>query len=488
MPVSHSVICRVEAQAFSVVGLGYGDEGKGAVVDYLARTIPAIGVVIRCNGGSQAAHHVVSPMGISHCFSQFAAGLFAPQTESWLLDPLLVDPLAWEQEYQALLQYGIAHLAQRCWIDSACCLITPYHVYLNQITALLQGEQRDGTCGRGIYPAFVDQHTQDALVIADLANHAHLRRRLKKHRRQKLELMRQLLQTVPPTHPAWQLFQDACTPEIAEYLVTRYRHLVQSDCFQQADKMVLQQRLPTNQMVLFEGAQGSLLDKDYGFWPHVTPSNTTHRNARHLLATLAPDRPLQTIGVIRAYMSRHGQGVLVTEQATLDDAVQEAHNRNSGWQGKMRYGWFDAVAIRYAMAINGGVQRLVLTCLDQLAGLATLQIAIAYQLPPELIALAADYFVLKSTPNTAQIVDIRCPHPPTRHGQQQLTQLLLKAIPVYQEYPGFCLPPEPIQSWAQLPIPAQSYLAAIAEALGQPLAWITLKYQSQVYPLYPPEN
>ena len=132
-----------------VFGLGFGDEGKGSIVDALVRR-QGFRTVVRFNGGPQAAHHVVLPDGRWHCFAQFCSGMLSPRTQSWLSEFMLVDPLALQKEELALRKLGVQNAFQRLYIDAACVVVTPFHKHLNRLQECLRDQTRHGSCGLGV--------------------------------------------------------------------------------------------------------------------------------------------------------------------------------------------------------------------------------------------------------------------------------------------------------------------------------------------------
>ncbi len=351
------------SRAWIVAGLGFGDEGKGSVVDWLARRYGATAVV-RYNGGAQAAHHVVTPEGRTHCFAQFGAGAFVPGVRTHLSRFMVVDPLALAAEARAL---ALADAYARLSADPGCVVVTPFHRLVNRIREAARGDARHGSCGLGIAEARLDSERAGLPVVrlGDALDPARLRRTLRLLWHVKVDQAEQ----IPGADP--DLLDDLRRPDRADALVEAYGDITRR--FRLTDAPDLGER------VVFEGAQGVLLDREHGFWPHVTPSDTTFRQALELAAGAEVER----VGVLRAYHTRHGAGPLPSEDDGLTRALPDAHNADHPWQGRFRIGWFDAVLARYALRVVGGVDTLVLTNVDRLAGLRA-RVATAYERPVDL--------------------------------------------------------------------------------------------------------
>ena len=333
----------------AVVDLGFGDAGKGSIVDYLcspAHSDPAH-AVIRFNGGAQAGHNVVTPDGRHHCFSQFGAGTFHG-ARTFLSRHVLVDPAALAAEAEHLAKTGVPDPLSLLVVDEDALVVTPYHVAANRGREAARDGNRHGSCGMGIGEtvAHALQYPDDALRVRDCRTLSplDLGLKLKRIRDQLAYTGRWWAIANPPslhaTTEAFRAFADAvqCTRFGADYLHT----------------------LVTTGPCVFEGAQGVLLDETHGFAPHHTWSDCTFGNAEALLAEVG--ETAMRLGVTRPYMIRHGPGPLPTEDPTL--TFPEPHNTTGPWQGPVRYGHLDTVLLRYALRATGPIDGLALTHLD----------------------------------------------------------------------------------------------------------------------------
>ncbi|MGA5307461.1 adenylosuccinate synthetase [Micromonospora taraxaci] len=326
----------------AVVDLGFGDAGKGTVVDWLCATRP-VHTVVRFNGGAQAAHNVVLRDGRHHTFAQFGAGTFHSGVGTHLSRHVVVDPLALAAEADHLATVGVTDALDRLTVDGEALLATPYHRAANRAREIARGADRHGSCGLGVGEAVAYglAHPDDAPRVADCHSPALLRRRLTVLRDRLTAELGPL--DAPPV--------EDCLPA---YTGFAGRVAI-------VDRSWLANALRSGTCV-FEGAQGVLLDEWHGFHPYTTWSTTTFANADSLLAEAGLPGDVTRVGVLRVVTTRHGAGPLVTEDPNLP--LADPHNPTNPWQGRFRFGHFDAVAHRYALAAAGGVDGLALTHLD----------------------------------------------------------------------------------------------------------------------------
>ena len=357
-------------RAASLIGLGFGDCGKGLFTDYLARAWNAHGsvAVVRWNGGAQAGHNVVLPDGRHHTFSQFSAGTFVPGVVSILASPVVVHPTALLVEERALHHAGVHDAFARLAIDARCRVTTPFHQAAGRLRELLRGAAAHGTCGVGVGETVRHtlEHANESLLYGDLTNP---KRSLEKLDAIRLRLLRefehvaaQLVQSPDTTGSALQAEWDVlCHANIAQAWFARAQVLAEK--VPPASRAALGGLLQANSSVIFEGAQGVLLDEWHGFHPHTSWS-TIHPSAVQAVANdLGLGAPVRHYGVLRSYLTRHGAGPLPTEDAALD-TLAEPHNHADGWQGRLRRGHPDAVLLRYVREVVGQLDGLCVSHLD----------------------------------------------------------------------------------------------------------------------------
>jgi len=367
----------MEQQVIITTDLGYGDAGKGTMVDAIVHQ-KDIDLVVRYSGGAQAAHNVVTPDRRHHTFTQFGSGSFRPGTETYLGPKMLVQPQFLLAEAEALTTIGISAPLATMFIDARAPIITPYHQLVNQIKELARGAGRHGSTGIGIGEtrAGSEDQTVAHLVAGDLTT-SNVKEKLLEIRGRKRQETLSLLQahaTNPDIIATWHQFADA---DLLEHTLLTYQQLAAS--VQITDSQLLQTSLATGKRIIFEAAQGTLLDEDYGFFPYVTRGKVTTVHAHELLAEVGyTDRPF-VLGIARAYAARHGPGPFPTENAWVRSQIHEQHNAHGHWQGAFRMGHFDLVATDYAIRANSHIDGLAITSIDQLEKMESFHFASQYR-------------------------------------------------------------------------------------------------------------
>lgn len=325
-------------RAYIAIGLGFGDEGKGTMVDWLTREYSA-DLVVRFNGAGQAAHNVVTANGTHHCFSHFGSGSLAG-ARTHLSQYMFIEPMALANE-AAVLSPKLGHDAMDLIsIDPRCVIITPYHKILNHAR---EQAHHHGSVGIGFGEAVADQLDGISLTVGDVINRKSLI-----HLYRIREAMRGLDYPIP---------QDKWESVEPTDLAVQYHHIL-SRC------QVIRTEVPLldSNTTIFEGAQGVLLDQTYGFNPHTTWSDCTFNNAEMLLASINFTGLKERIGITRTYATRHGNGPLPSEDSSL--VIPELHNDDHPWMGKFRLGHFDIGLHKYAIDCCGGVDSLAVTHAD----------------------------------------------------------------------------------------------------------------------------
>lgn len=363
-------------QAILTVDLGFGDAGKGSIVDFLTREYSAH-TVVRYNGGAQAGHRVVTPAGAAHVFAQFGSGTLAGAA-THLSHFMLVEPLAMCAEAEHLRTLGIDAFANTT-IDAQARVITPFQRAANRLKELARGSARHGSCGMGVGETVADALAYGARTphVGDLRQPDALLAKLAFERTINQAKAAALRPALPDSEQVADELSALYDDDWLEWLMEEYRRFVERAQIVEGD--FLAARLQQPGTVIFEGAQGVLLDEAYGFHPHTTWSDTTLRNADRLLAEAGYAGRVQRIGVTRAYATRHGAGPFVTEDAALTRLLPDAANVDGAWQQAFRVGWLDLVMLRYACEVVGALDFLAVTCLDRLAGLPEVQLCGQYE-------------------------------------------------------------------------------------------------------------
>lgn len=398
-------------QYVAILGLGFGDCGKGLFTDALCRRWQAL-TVVRFNGGAQAGHNVVLPDGRHHTFSQFAAGSFVAGVYTVLAAPVVVHPTALLVEARYLRQAGVPDALSRILIDARCKVTTPYHQAAGRLRELLRAEGAHGSCGVGVGETVRDalDWPDTTLCYGDLVHAPDLPDRLEQIRLRLLAALPMSIHCVPagPMSAELDVLQDR---RIATTWLKHVGPLLEAAPPASAERIA--ERLHQFGTVIFEGAQGALLDEWHGFHPHTTWSTTLSSAVDSVAAEYGIAERVLRLGVARTYMTRHGAGPLPTQDAGLD-GLAEPHNASDGWQGMFRRGHPDGVLLRYARQLNGPLDGLLLSHADVFGKGASLRWCEAYCL--------SDGDVLH---------DIPCQREPDLERQALLASRLLQVTPCY---------------------------------------------------------
>ena len=440
-------------QVWIVFDLGFGDAGKGATVDFLARECGA-DLVVRYHGGAQAGHNVVTADGRHHTFSQFGAGSFVPGTRTLLGPDFVLHPGGMLLEARRLRELGVSDALARTSLDERALVITPFQQAAARLRELQRYDQPHGTCGVGLGETVRDALAGqlDLVRARDLADADRLRHKLRSQRARHLARWEQARPGgTGSDRPAddrraaaeLDLLRDAGAVERAVDVFLRVARQLEIH-----ERRRTRDYLESAGHIIFEGAQGVLLDQDLGFHPHTTWSDCTPRGALRLLDGL-PARIVR-LGVLRSYMVRHGPGPFPTHDPRWDAALPEPHNDDHGWQGAFRRGPLDCVLLRYALQASGGADGLALNCLDQVGPQA---------------AVCERY----GTP--AGVIDrLEMPVPGDLSALERLGRLLSAATPTIRRLPGEELI-ELLERRLQVPVCLTSTGPTAADRRWRPSPW-----------------
>ncbi|MDQ7794589.1 MAG: adenylosuccinate synthase [bacterium] len=406
-----------------LVGTQWGDEGKGKTTDYLAARAD---MVVRYQGGNNAGHTVV--VGDREFRMRLVpSGVFHGK-DCVIGNGVVLDPSVLVQELDYLAGHGVA--VDRIWVSGGAHVILPYHIRLDQLEEERRGPYRLGTTGRGIGPAYADKAARIGIRFSELLNPTVFPAKL----RINLEEKNHLLQAV---YGASGFDEQEVLDQYLAY-ADRLRPLA-------ADTSLLINRaIDRGDKVLFEGAQGTLLDLDHGTYPYVTSSHPVAGGAC-IGAGVGPTRINRVLGVVKAYTSRVGDGPFPTELPGPEgDWIRErGQEYGTITRRPRRCGWLDTVIVRYAARLSG-VTDLAVTRLDILAGLERVRISTAYRLDNSLVT----EFPLDGADFAA-------------------------CEPVYEDLPGWTATGEPL-GLADLPAAARAYLERVEELCDLPVAVVSL--------------
>ncbi|MBY0538682.1 adenylosuccinate synthetase [Patescibacteria group bacterium] len=418
-----------------VTDLGFGDAGKGTTVDFLARQINGA-TVVRFNGGAQAAHNVHTTDGRHHTFSQFGSGTLVPGTRTYLSRFVLFDPYALMREAEGLMRLGVGSPLSLVTVDEAALTVTPFQKAANRLREALRGDGRHGSVGMGIGETMADMlaFPEQAVYAVDLRDVAVLTQKL--HKQQALKYAEFAPYFAVLSHnnllrDELRVITDPAMPRlIAQTMVTLMRSCT-------LGTMATLRRLSATSPLIFEGAQGILIDEWHGFHPYTTWSTTTNDNANTLLRELMYQGSVTRYGVVRAYSTRHGPGPFPSESSALTTALPDSHNHFGVWQREFRVGWLDLPLTRYALTVSAGTDAVVLTHLDRWATLPEKKVVTHYRLGEGELSLRARLaVVLDETVREPGFVFIKSFKPKTDLEdltyQELLGEIVTKATPVYQ--------------------------------------------------------
>lgn len=408
-----------------VIGAQWGDEGKGKITDLLSRSAD---IVVRYQGGVNAGHTVVVD-DQTFKLHLIPSGILYSKTECIIGSGTVIDPKVLIEELDTLKDLGIS--TQNLFISSAAHVTMPYHRLIDQAAELQRGDHKIGTTGRGIGPTYADKSERTGIRMLDLIDPDGLRSQLEWMIGHKNVLLEKLYD-LPP------LDLEAVLAEYAGYAERLKPYVV--DCSLTIYNAILRRR-----NILFEGAQGTLLDLDHGTYPYVTSSNPVAGGA--CVGTgVGPTMIDRVIGVAKAYTTRVGEGPFPTELS--DETGRMLCDRGAEFgttTGRQRRcGWFDAVIGRYAVRING-MDCLAITKLDVLDELEEIKVCVAYEIDGQ-----------------------RCKDFPSN------ARLFARCKPVYETLPGWKQSTEHCRSLADLPKAALSYLKFLAEIMAVPIAIVSL--------------
>ncbi len=412
--------------ATAIVGLQWGDEGKGKIIDGLAAQAQ---VVVRYAGGNNAGHTVIVG-GEKYVLHLIPGGILHEGTTNLIGRGVVVDLAELAEEVDGLVARGVP-VEERLRLDGRAHVIFPYHRHVDRCVEVWRGEGRIGTTGRGIGPAYADKVARTGIRVADLLRPELFERRLHAALAEKAAVIAKVYGQEPE--------DDAELFDQFRALAERFRPLIVDG------GALLSEARRSGRRILFEGAQGSMLDLDAGTYPFVTSSWTGVWGIGG--GAGYPPRAIdRALAVSKAYCTRVGEGPFPSE--LLDDtgdALRKAGNEYGATTGRpRRCGWFDLIAARYAAELNG-LDGLMLTNLDVLSGFDPIRVAVGYRVDGEVL-----------TDFPAEL--------------DRLEQL----EPVWQDFPGWTEDITGVRAFGDLPANAQAYLRFLEEGMGVPIERVSV--------------
>ena len=409
--------------AFAVIGAQWGDEGKGKVVDLLAERAK---VVVRFSGGDNAGHTVINHLG-KFALHLVPSGIFYPHTICIIGNGVALNPAALLKEMDDLAKRGVDDFS-RLFISNRTNLIMPYHLLIEGLEEKALGSRAIGTTGKGIGPAYTDKAARYGIRAGDLLNPEHFKERLN----QVLVLKNKV---ITGAYGAAPVSLDEIYEQYMGYAKRLSPHIKDTTA-------IIDEALRKGERVMLEGAQGVLLDTDFGTYPFVTSSSPMGIVG----AGIGPAHIEQVYGVFKAYCTRVGNGPMPTElRGELGERLRDLAQEFGATTGRpRRCGWFDGVAARYSSRINGFTGAIV-TRLDILDAFEKIKICTGYRLGDRTI----DYF-------PADISELE------------------RCQPIYEELPGWTTPISDIRDYARLPLKTRRYIRRLEEICDCPVKLISV--------------
>ncbi len=404
-----------------VVGTQWGDEGKGKITDFLSQNAE---VVARYQGGNNAGHTIKFD-GVTYKLHLIPSGIFFEEKTSVLGNGMVIDPKALVEELGYLADKQVK--TNNLKISNRAHIILPYHLKLDLLQEEEKGINKIGTTKKGIGPAYMDKAARVGIRVADLLDKDVFREKLEQNLAEKNRLFKKVYEVD-------ELKVDDILDEYYQYGQEIKKYVVDTS-------VVLNDALDQGRRVLFEGAQGVMLDIDQGTYPFVTSSNPIAGGVT-IGSGVGPSKINHVVGVSKAYTTRVGDGPFPTElNDQIGDQIREVGNEYGTTTGRpRRVGWFDSVVVTHARRVSG-ITDLSLNSIDVLTGIETLKVCVAYRYQGE---------VIKEFPASLKV--------------------LAECEPVYEELPGWTEDITGVKSLDELPANARHYLERISQLTQIPLS------------------
>ena len=408
-----------------VLGAQWGDEGKGKVTDFFASTAD---YVVRFQGGNNAGHTIVVGKD-KLALSLTPSGVLYPECTPVIGSGCVIDLGFLKQELEMLKEKNIS--TEKLVISPNAHVIMPYHKLLDELIEESLGENKIGTTKKGIGPCYADKIQRKGIRIQDLLNKNNFSEKVKKNI-EEVNLTLTKIYNQPP------LIAEEIINEFDAYVDTVSEHVADTS-------LLIANAIKNNKSILFEGAQGTLLDIDHGTYPFVTSSNTSSGNAA-IGSGVGPKNLDRIVGVTKAYISRVGSGPFLTEQENEigDYLIEKGAEFGVVTGRRRRCGWLDLISLKYSVRVNS-LTELFITKLDVLSGLEELKLCVGYKNSKEVLT---DYPYDQNILNTAE--------------------------PIYETLDGWTDDISSIKNFEDLPKNAQIYIKAIEDFIEVPITFISV--------------
>ena len=408
-----------------VLGAQWGDEGKGKVTDFFASTAD---YVVRFQGGNNAGHTIVVGKD-KLALSLTPSGVLYPECTPVIGSGCVIDLGFLKQELEMLKEKNIS--TEKLVISPNAHVIMPYHKLLDELIEESLGENKIGTTKKGIGPCYADKIQRKGIRVQDLLNKNNFSEKVKKNI-EEVNLTLTKIYNQPP------LIAEEIINEFDAYVDTVSEHVADTS-------LLIANAIKNNKSILFEGAQGTLLDIDHGTYPFVTSSNTSSGNAA-IGSGVGPKNLDRIVGVTKAYISRVGSGPFLTEQENEigDYLIEKGAEFGVVTGRRRRCGWLDLISLKYSVRVNS-LTELFITKLDVLSGLEELKLCVGYKNSKEVLT---DYPYDQNILNTAE--------------------------PIYETLDGWTDDISSIKNFEDLPKNAQIYIKAIEDFIEVPITFISV--------------
>ena len=408
-----------------LIGAQWGDEGKGKIIDVITEKAD---VVVRSQGGSNAGHTVVVE-GQKYILHLLPSGILRNDKVCVIGNGVVIDPVGLVKEIKEQIAKGIKISPKNLKISENAHVVLPYHRQIDELREDLKGKKKIGTTKRGIGPTYSDKANRCGIRMIDLIQNSVFERRLKEKSPESTRNLRALGGKSSQNGKFIAQYKTA-----GKYLKPFVTNTV----------VYLNNEFKKKKEILFEGAQGTFLDIDFGTYPYVTSSNTTAGGAC-TGSGFPPNRIDHVMGVAKAYTTRVGEGPFPTEDRVITDMLHSMGREYGSTTGRARRcGWFDGVVARYAAMING-IDALAITCLDGLDQLEEVRLCVGYSLNGK---------VVKVVPS-------------------DLEQFAL-CTPVYKKFKGWGQDISKARKWGQLPLNTRRYMEALSAVVEAPLKIVSV--------------
>lgn len=450
-------------KAYILAGMFLGDEGKGTFADYLAHE-KGITNFVKYNGGSQASHTVVTK-DITHKFSQLSSGMLDSNGKTYLSSNTVVNPMSLLTEIEVLsekIKVDPKEILNRVSISTDAYIVTPYHKLINRLKELSSAYSRRGSVGTGVSEVLgILREIDLGIQFGDLYNEEIFVRKINQLKIYTSSFLATNFSLINNHEYKRLINQDEVDLLLgnSDIVLNQYLDMISNIPFNITS---FSDFISLKDPILFEGTQGLLLDYKYGIRPNTTLLDTTNKYAETMIDSY--NYQTNKVGITSSFASRHGLGILPTE--TKDLLITDKNQEDSYWQGKPRYGWFDAVLFRYSQSINS-IDEIYLSALDLLGNIPILKVCNEYEYDGEITEEFTEIFNYYKLGNQIIVTDIK-------KINDNITFYLKRMQPIYIKIKGWTEDISNIKEEGNLPTNCLKYIEKIEELTGIKISLISI--------------